>query len=116
MAIGPQIVQPLPAAIITRGVGTKVPRGVYDTGASVRWRHGIRPLRRRWSVFSGLLLTQRTVGLVRQAGKWFGLAGAFALGLRCHGRGGQTWLGPHDMQHGEEPYENEQGKLVEKKS
>ena len=44
---------------------------------------------------------------MRQARKWCGLAGAFALGLRWHGRGGQTWLGPHDMQHDEEPHERD---------
>lgn len=36
MAIGPQIVHPQPAAIVTLGVGTKVHRGVHGTGAAGR--------------------------------------------------------------------------------
>jgi hypothetical protein len=87
MAIGPQVVQSWPAAIRTIAVGTKVHRGVRSTGASVRWGYGLRPLRRRWSPFPDLLLTQCTVGLVRQARKRFGLGGTCARELRCHGWG-----------------------------
>ena len=36
MTIGPQVVQPQPAAIVTIGVGTTVHRGVHGTGTSVR--------------------------------------------------------------------------------
>ncbi len=28
---------------------------------------------------------------------------------------GQAWLGPRDMQHDEEPHENEEGEVVDKK-
>jgi len=54
----------------------------------------------------GVSLTQGTMGLFCQALKRFGLIGAVALGLRWHGWSGQTWLGPRDVQHDEEPHEN----------
>jgi hypothetical protein len=79
MPIGAQIVQPEPAAIVTIGMGTKVLRGVHGTGASVRWGYGIRPSRRCWSFFPDRLLTQRTVGLLRQACERFGFGGTLAL-------------------------------------
>jgi hypothetical protein len=82
MAIRPQVLQPQPPAIVTIGVGTKVPRGVHRPGAAVRGGQRIGPSRRRWSRFAGLLVTQRTGRLVRQARKWVRLGGAFALGLR----------------------------------
>jgi hypothetical protein len=114
MAIRPQVIQPQPPAIGTIGVGTKVHRGVHRPGAAVRGGHRIGPSRRRWSRFAGLLVTQRAVRLVRQARKWARLGGAFALGLRWHGWGGQTRLRPSDMQHDEEPYDGEQSELVVK--
>jgi len=67
MPIRPQIVEPQPAAIVTSGVGTKVPRGIHYTGMAVGWRHGIGPYRRRWSGIRGRLLTQGTGRFVRQA-------------------------------------------------
>jgi hypothetical protein len=115
MPRGAQVVQPLPAAIVTSGTRPKVPRGGSGTGASVRWRHGSGPARRRWRARAGLWLPQCTGGLVRQARTWLGLAGALALGRRRPGRGGQTWLGPHDMPPDEAPYENGEGQLVDKK-
>jgi hypothetical protein len=57
MAIGPQIVHPQPAAIVTLGVGTKVLRGVHGTGASGRERHRIGPWRGRWRRLAGLSRT-----------------------------------------------------------
>src|SRR5207245_10865371 len=84
-SIGPQVVQPPPAAIVTRGVRTKVLRGVDGTGTAVRERHGIGPSRRRWSSRGDLLFTQHTVRLVRQALERFGLGGTLALGLSCRG-------------------------------
>ena len=114
-AIGPQIVHPQPAAIVTLGVRTKVPRSVHTTGALVCWRHGIGPLRGRWRRLAGRLFTQRTVRLVRQARKGFGLDGTLALGLRWRGWGRRAWLGPSDVQHDEEPHESEEGELVVKK-
>src|SRR5215831_12708737 len=85
MAIGAQIVQPQPAAIVTRGVGTKVHRGVHGPGAAGRERHGSGPWRGRWSRLVELLLTQHTVRLVRQARERCGLGGTLALGLSCRG-------------------------------
>src|SRR6516165_3255196 len=82
MAIGAYIAQPEPAAIVTTGVGTKVHGGIHRPGASVRWGHRIRPSRRRGSRLTGLLVTQRTVRLVRQARKGFGLAGALGHWFR----------------------------------
>jgi hypothetical protein len=106
MTIGPQVVQPSPAAIVTLGVGTKVPRGVHGTGTSVRWGHGSGRHRRRWFAMRGISFTQGTMGLFRQALKRLGLVGAVALGLSWHGWGGQTWLGPRDVQQDEEPHEH----------
>ena len=74
-------------------------------GAAVRWGHGSGPERRRWRARSGRLLTQGTMGLVREARERFGLGGTLALGLSWYRWGGQTWLRPGDMQHDEEPYE-----------
>src|SRR5262252_7416030 len=105
MAIGAQVAQPQPAAIGTADMGTEVVRGVHGTGMAVGRRHGIGPYRRRWRSLHGLWLTPRTVGLVREAHKRCGCAGAFALGLRWHGWGGQTRLRPSDMHHDEEPYD-----------
>jgi hypothetical protein len=81
MAIGPQVVQSQPAAIITSGVGTKVPGGVHRPGTAVRERHGIGPSRRRWRSLAGLVFTQHTVRLVRQALERCGLGRTLALGL-----------------------------------
>ena len=67
MAIGPQVVQSQPAAIITSGVGPKGPGGVHRPGTAVRERHGIGPSRRRWRSLAGLVFTQHTGRLVRQA-------------------------------------------------
>src|SRR5215813_12679419 len=79
MTVGPQIVQLPSPAIVTIGVGTKMHRGVHGPGASVRWGDGIRPARRRWSPCPALLLTQCTVGLVRQARERLELGGTLTL-------------------------------------
>jgi hypothetical protein len=63
----------------------------------------------------GISCTQGTMGLVRQARQRFGRVGAVALGLSWDGWGGQTWLGPRDMQHAEEPHENAYSELGVKK-
>ena len=55
----------------------------------------------------GTSFTQGTMGLFRQALKRFGRLEAWALGLSWYGWGGQTRLGPRDVQHDEEPHENE---------
>ena len=65
----------------------------------------------------GLLVTQHTVRLVRQALECFGLGGTFVLGLDGRGwRGGRGRAspGPAEMQHDEEPYESQQSELVVK--
>src|SRR5262249_21356943 len=85
MAIGPQIVQPQPATIVTLGVGTKVPGGVHGPGAPVRWRHGIGPWRGHWRRLAGLSFTQGTGRLMRQTRECFGLGGTLALGFSCRG-------------------------------
>ena len=63
----------------------------------------------------GLLFTQHTVRLVRQALACFGLGRTLALGLGRHGWGGQAWLGLSEMQHDEEPDDRQQSELVVKK-
>jgi hypothetical protein len=65
----------------------------------------------------GLLCTQRTVRLVRQALERFGLRGT--LGLGRDGRGwrggrGRASPGPAELQHDEEPYERQQSELIVK--
>src|SRR5215471_2835884 len=115
MAVGPQVVQPQPTAIVTIGVGTKMPRGVHRPGAAVRARHGSGPDRRRWIGLPGLLFTHHTVRLVRQALERFGLGRTLAFGLDRHGWGGQAWLGPRERQHNEEPDDRQQSELVVKK-
>jgi hypothetical protein len=107
MTIGPQVVQPRPATIVTAEVGAEVHGGIDRPGASVRFRHRSRPSRRRWRGVRGVLFTQRTVGLLRQSSKGFGLAGASTLGLGGHGWGGLSGFGPREVQHDEEPHEHE---------
>src|SRR5262245_34842874 len=106
MAIGPQIVQPRPAAIGTIGVGTKVHRGVHGTRAAVRWRHGGGPWRGRWRRLARLALTQGTGRLVRQTLERFGLGRMRALGLDGGAwRGGRGRVSPRpaERQHDDEP-------------
>jgi hypothetical protein len=84
-----------------------------------RWvgGHRIGPYKRRWSSLYGLLLTQRTGGLVRQARKRFGLAEALASGwLRWHDRlaTGSGVVGPQPVEHEEEPHQCHEPELVEK--
>src|SRR6266849_4638603 len=49
MAIGPQVVQPQPTAIVAAQMGTKVLRGVNLARASVGWGHWLRQ-HRRWGL------------------------------------------------------------------
>ena len=86
---------------------TEVLRGVNLTRASVGRGHGVRRHRRKRFGMRGISFTQGTMGLFRQALKRFGLVGAGALGLSWRGWGGRAWLGPSDVQHDEEPHENE---------
>jgi hypothetical protein len=66
IAIVAQIVQLQPASIPTVRMGTKVPRRVDLTRASVGWRHGAGRQRRWWMGRRGLLCIQDTVRLVGQ--------------------------------------------------
>src|SRR5882672_1774847 len=114
MTIGPQVVQPQPATIVTIAVGTKVHRGVHGTGASVRWVHGIGPSRRCWSSLAGLLFTQHTERPLREVLERFGLGGTLALGLDgrdWRGGWGRASPGPAEMQHDEEPDNSQQSEL-----
>ena len=110
MTIGPQVVQPQPPAIVTRGVGAKGHRGVHGPGAVVRWGYGIGPSRRRWSCLASLWFTQGTMGLVRQARARFGCGGTRALGR--DGRGWRLgcssgWTRPEGEEHDAQPQQDE---------
>jgi hypothetical protein len=52
--------------------------------------------------------------LVRQALERFGLGGTVALVLSWHEWGSQVWLDPSEMQHDEEPEEEQQCEVGEK--
>src|SRR5262245_19238336 len=80
MAIGAQVVQPQPAAIVTLGVGTKVHGRIHGPRAAVRGGHRIGLDRRRWIGLPGILFTPRTVRRVRQALERFGLGRTLARG------------------------------------
>src|SRR5207253_1508649 len=49
MAIGPQVVQPRPAAVVTAQMGTEVHGRIHRPGAMICGWHGIGPARRPWS-------------------------------------------------------------------
>ena len=115
MTIGPQVVQPQPATIVTIAVGTKVHRGVHGTGAAVRWVQGSGPSRRCESSLAGLLFTQQTERPLREPFERFGLSGTLALGLdERDWRGGwcRASPGPAEMQHDEEPEDSQQSEKV----
>ena len=118
MAIGAQVVQPQPAALVTIAMGTKGHGRIHGTRAAVRGGHRIGPDRRHWIGLPGILFTPHTGRLVRQALERFGLGRTLALGL--DGRVWRVGRGcalprPAEMQHDEEPDEDQQGKLVVKK-
>src|SRR5262245_1195799 len=80
MAVGAQVAQPQPAAIVTARMGTEMPRSIDHTRAPVGRLYRIRLYRRRWRGSRGLFRTQGTRGLMPQARKGCGRLGAFALG------------------------------------
>ena len=89
-----------------------MPGGIHLTRASVGWGHRSGQYRWRSGIY-GLLLTQRTGGLVRQAGKGLGFSGTLGLrraGLRLGwprmGRGGLAR--PGQMEHHKQPYQSHQ--------
>src|SRR2546422_8008238 len=116
MAVGTEIAQPYPAPIVTGGVRAEMLRGVHLARASPAGddRQGGGRWQGLWGL--GRLLTGRTVGLVEETCKGFGLLGALArwrdgLGWsRCQHRS-IAW--PHDMQHHEQPQQSQQHQLVE---
>ena len=116
MAIGAEIAQPEPAAIVTIGVGTKVHRGIHRPGASGRWRHGIGPWRALEASRGSLAHTEHR-RLVRQPLERFRLGRTLTLGRDgrgWHGRRGRASPGPAERQHDEEPEESQQSELVVK--
>src|SRR5215813_2685183 len=115
MPIRPQIIEPQPAAIVAMAMGTKVPGGIDLTRPPVGWRHGSGPYRRRGSALHGLVLTQRTVGLVRQTCESFGLTGAVTLGLDgiSWPLGQPTgWGRPEVGQHDAQPHQDQDHQLI----
>src|SRR5262249_35004624 len=93
----------------------KVPGGIDLTRSPVGWRYGSGPYRKRGSALHGLLLTQRTVGLVRQTCAWFGLTGAVALGLDgiSWPLGQPTgWGRPEVGQHDAQPHQDQDHQLI----
>src|SRR5205823_6193924 len=81
MAVGAQVAQPQPAAVVTVRMRTKVPRGVDGPWASVGRGQRIGAHRRRWRGMCGLVCTQGARGLLGQTLKRFGLDGVLTLGL-----------------------------------
>jgi hypothetical protein len=84
-------------------------------GAVVRWGHGIGPDRRGWSGLPGLLLTQGTVRLLRQARGWFGLGGTLALrsdGLEWCLGSSAGWARPEVRQHEAQPEQGQDHQLL----
>src|SRR5262245_66368793 len=77
MAVGAEVVQSYPAAIVTARMGAEVPGGIDLTRPPVGRGHRSRSHRWRWRGMRGLVCTQRTRGLLGQAYKRYGLLGAF---------------------------------------
>jgi hypothetical protein len=118
MAVGAEIAQPQPAAIVTAVVGTKLHRGLNDTRASVGRRHRIRSHRRPGLGMCCLVLTQGTGGLVGEACKRLGLLGALTPqpdGLGWRSLCCRASAGPGRVQHDKQPQESQDCQLVEKK-
>src|SRR5262252_209455 len=81
MAVGTQVAQASPTAVVTARTRTEVLRGVNFAGAAVgRWHRFGRYRTRRFGMY-GVSLTQGAVRLLRQPLKRFRLVGALTLGL-----------------------------------
>src|SRR5215467_499936 len=116
MAIRPQVVQSPPAAIVTLGVGTKVPRGIYRPGAAVRRGHRLGWRRRRLGGMGGFALTQGARRSLGQASKRLGFLGALASGgLGWHERlvRASGNVGPQPAEHQEDAHQRHETELVE---
>src|SRR5919108_4945386 len=81
MAVGAQVAGAQPAPIGTVGVRAKMHRGIHLTRAPVRRGQRLGAHRRRWRELGGLVFTEGTRGLLRQARKRCGLAGGLTRGL-----------------------------------
>src|SRR5262245_4193245 len=118
MAMGPQMAQTEPAAIVTIGVGTNGPGGIDRTEPPRRLGHGVgRHERRCWGM-RGLALPQGARRFVGEARKGLRLARAVALGCERPGRGRgdrstHAGPGPDEMEDAEKPDECEQDELRE---
>src|SRR5690349_9781744 len=78
MAIGAEVAQPEPAAIAAARMGTEVLRGIDSAGASMGRGHGLGWRRRGRLGRHCLVLTQGTMGLMRQPHKGLGSFGVLA--------------------------------------
>src|SRR5262252_2828590 len=81
MAVRAQIVQSQPAALITADMGTRMPRSVNHTGASVGRGHRLGSPRRRRLRMMRVVCTRGTRGALRETLEGLGLIGTFALAL-----------------------------------
>jgi hypothetical protein len=118
MAIGAEVSQAQPAAIVTGGMRAEMPRGVNRTGAAVGRRSRSGPHRGLWRGVRRFLRAQGTMGLVGETRKRLGLLGA--LTSRPDGLGGRslcrsTSAGLGSVQHDTQPQESQDRQLVEKK-
>jgi hypothetical protein len=103
-AMGAPMAQPEPASRRTAGMGTEGHRGVQGPRAAVSRGHRSGPHRRRGGR-CGLVRTQGTGGLVRQARKRLGRLGALAPwrgGVRLRSLV-TAWAGPSRAQHNQHP-------------
>src|SRR5215813_7956703 len=102
MAIGAEVSQAQPAAIVTGGMRTEMPRGVNLTGAAGGRKYRIRPHRGLWRGVRCCLHAQGTRGLMGETRERLGLLGG--LPSRPHGLGGRSLCrrpsaGPGSVQH-----------------
>src|SRR5262249_30507536 len=115
MAVGAQVAQPQPAAVVTGRMRTKVPRGVDGPWAAVGRGQRIGSYRRRWRGRRRLLGTQGTERLARQAAKRLRLLVAWTSG-RARRSGPQflrpTGAWPYQRQHDKQPQESQDDELI----
>jgi hypothetical protein len=117
MAVGAQVAQPQPAAIVTGRMRAKMPGGIHRMRTPIRWGHWIGAHRRRWRGMCGLVCTQGARGLLGQTRKRFGLDGVLTRGLdglRLDGllRGHGSSAGPGKVQHDTQLQESQDHQLV----
>src|SRR5215510_10707780 len=76
MAIGTEVSQAQPAAIVTGGIRTEMPRGINLTGAAGGRKYRIGSHRGLWRGVHCFLRAQGTMELVGETRKRLGLLGA----------------------------------------